>query len=214
MRRPESARCSAASSRICGRPNANVWQGSKTRASGSSIADCGVTAVTGLWHLREPRLGHRDEYPVEVLWRCVVAKFVYQIKTYAELVRELWRNGSLRRVVGLEGSIPRDYHFSRLLKRLSSPVGRRLLQAILPEASASRSSRALAWACCRAMYSGAQVLLLAVSLAATTKSGPVLSVLARGVSNCCSRAAPLGGQGHRTNDRTPSPLPRATPPEL
>ncbi|MBM3498027.1 MAG: transposase [Armatimonadetes bacterium] len=86
-----------------------------------------------LRYLREPREGRRNEYPVEVLWRCVVAKFVYQIKTYAELIRELWRNGSLRRLVGLEGSIPRDYHFSRLLKQLSSPVGRRLLQAMFAE---------------------------------------------------------------------------------
>jgi len=86
-----------------------------------------------LWYLRQSRLGHRDEYPVEVLWRCVVAKFVYQIKTYAELIRELWRNGSLRRVVGIEGPIPRDYHFSRLLRRLSSPVCRGLLRAMFAE---------------------------------------------------------------------------------
>ena len=86
-----------------------------------------------LFHLRQPRIGHRDEYPVEVLWRCVVAKLVYQIKTYAELIRELWRNGSLRRLVGCEGSIPRDYHFSRFLGRLRSPLGRRLLREMFAE---------------------------------------------------------------------------------
>ena len=86
-----------------------------------------------LRHLREEREGHRNEYPVEMLWRCVVAKFVYQIKTYAELIRELWRNGSLRRIVGCEGSVPRDYHFSRFLKRLSSPECLALLERMFDE---------------------------------------------------------------------------------
>lgn len=75
--------------------------------------------------LRAQRKGRRDDYPLEVLWRCVVAKYVYQITTYAELIRELWRNGSLRRLVGIShpGRIPHDYHFSRLLKLLSLPEG-------------------------------------------------------------------------------------------
>jgi len=86
-----------------------------------------------LFHLRQQRIGHRDEYPVEVLWRCVVAKFVYQIKTYAELIRELWRNPSLRRIVGCEGLVPQDYHFSRFLKGLSSARCQALLREMFEE---------------------------------------------------------------------------------
>ena len=71
--------------------------------------------------LRQCRDGHCDRYPYEVLWCCLIAKYVYQIITYAELIRELWRNESLRRLVDLDspGAMPQDYHFSRLLKRLA-----------------------------------------------------------------------------------------------
>jgi transposase len=75
--------------------------------------------------LRKARKGRRDEYPQAILWRCLIAKYVYQIRTYAELIRELTRNGSLRRLVGI-GSlvrVPADYHFSRFLSRLSSEEG-------------------------------------------------------------------------------------------
>jgi hypothetical protein len=82
--------------------------------------------------LRGRRKGRRDEYPQEVLWQCLVAKYVYQIKTYAELRRELTRNGSLRRLVGVPSRerVPEAYHFSRLLKRLSSAEGLEQLAAM------------------------------------------------------------------------------------
>jgi len=82
--------------------------------------------------LREQRQQRRDDYPYEVLWRCLIAKYVYQIRTYAELIRELRRNGSLRWLVGIESleRVPRDYHFSRLLKVLSSGEGLAQLQAL------------------------------------------------------------------------------------
>lgn len=85
--------------------------------------------------LRVQRKGRRDDYPLEMLWRCVIAKYVYQIRTYAELIRELWRNGSLRRLVGIAspGFIPQDYHFSRLLKLLSEPEGFAQLSAMFEE---------------------------------------------------------------------------------
>ena len=84
-------------------------------------------------HLREERDGRRNEYPIEMLWRCVVAKFVYQMKTYAELIRELWRNPSLRRVVGCKGRVPQDYHFSRFLKQLSGEKCLALLEEMFDE---------------------------------------------------------------------------------
>lgn len=82
--------------------------------------------------LRECRRQRRDDYPYEVLWRCLAAKSVYRIDNYAELVRELRRNPALRRMVGIDSSagIPHDYHFSRLLKRLSSEEGQALLDEI------------------------------------------------------------------------------------
>jgi len=67
--------------------------------------------------------------PSVVMWRCLIAKYVYQIRTYAELIRELKRNGSLRRLVGIGRleQVPADYDFSRLLAKLSAPAGLALL---------------------------------------------------------------------------------------
>ncbi len=85
--------------------------------------------------LGQRRKGRRNEYPLTVLWRCVIAKFFYQIKTYAELIRELQRNGSLRRLVGIasRGWVPQDYHFSRFLAILSTEEGLGHLQEIFEE---------------------------------------------------------------------------------
>ena len=85
--------------------------------------------------LRGERAGRRNEYPQEVLWRCLVAKYVYQIRTYAELIRELERNGSLRRLVGIahRGRVPQAYHFSRFVRRLSSEEGLEHLEGMFGE---------------------------------------------------------------------------------
>ena len=87
----------------------------------------------GLLHwLEQGRKGRRDDYPVRMLWRCLIAKSVYQITRYAELLRELRRNGSLRRLVGIPhlDQVPNAYQFSRLLKKLSSAPGLQLLEAM------------------------------------------------------------------------------------
>ncbi len=90
--------------------------------------------ATGLlrW-LDEQRAGRRDDYPQVMLWRCLIAKFVYQIGTYAELIRELKRNGSLRRIVGIDSRalVPNAWQFSRFLRRLSEPEGRRHQEEML-----------------------------------------------------------------------------------
>lgn len=85
--------------------------------------------------LRQCRAGRRDKYPYEALWCCLIAKFVYQIDTYADLIRILWRNETLRRMVGIQsqGELPRDYHFSRLLKRLTSAEGMALLEEMFQQ---------------------------------------------------------------------------------
>lgn len=71
---------------------------------------------------RQPRHGPD---PSVVLWRCLVAKFVYQIRYYSELIRELKRNGSLRRLVGIERieDVPEAWDFSRFLRKLSAAEG-------------------------------------------------------------------------------------------
>jgi transposase len=83
--------------------------------------------------LQVQRRGRRNDYPWAVLWRCLLAKYVYQIRTYAELIRELHRNGSLRWLVGIDNPerVPRDYHFTRLLKLLSSDEGQARLDEML-----------------------------------------------------------------------------------
>jgi len=85
--------------------------------------------------LRRSRRGRRNDYPPEMMWRCVIAKFVYQIETYAELIRELKRNGSLRELVGIESVewVPEDYHFSKFLGRLSSDEGQLHLERMFAE---------------------------------------------------------------------------------
>ena len=71
----------------------------------------------------------RDDYPWRMLWRSLIARYVYQIRTDAALIRELHRNGSLRWLVGIESpdGVPHDYHFSRLRARLSEDQGLALL---------------------------------------------------------------------------------------
>ena len=93
--------------------------------------------------LEDRRRGRRDEYPVRMLWRCLIAKSVYQITAYAELIRELRRNGSLRRLVGIPhlDRVPQAYHFSRLLKQLSSAQGLQLLEAMFGAQVASLAAQ-------------------------------------------------------------------------
>ena len=83
--------------------------------------------------LNQLRAGRRDDYPQTMLWRCLIAKLVYQIETFAELMRELRRNASLRRMVGIVSieRVPDGWHFSRFLRRLSAPEGERHLEAMV-----------------------------------------------------------------------------------
>lgn len=97
------------------------------------VLTLGALADEGLvrW-LDQQRRGRRDDYPMRMLWWCLIAKSVYQITEYAELIRELRRNGPLRRLVGIShlDQVPQAYHFSRLLKKLSSAPGLQLLEAM------------------------------------------------------------------------------------
>jgi transposase len=71
----------------------------------------------------------RNDYPWLMLWRCQIARYVYDIHSDAELIRELHRNSSLRWLVGIDSpeKVPHDYHFSRLRSLLKEPEGLALL---------------------------------------------------------------------------------------
>lgn len=76
------------------------------------------------------RAGRRDHYPVQVMMNCFIAGYVYQIPVKNELIRELRRNGSLRRLVGIESiaKVPKSWQFSRFLGSLSSDENLALLE--------------------------------------------------------------------------------------
>ena len=67
------------------------------------------------------RKGRRDRYPVRMLWQSLIAAKVYGIATINGLIRELYRNESLRKVVGIRHVklVPKPWQFSRLFAKLS-----------------------------------------------------------------------------------------------
>ena len=69
-----------------------------------------------VWKLERERIGRRNRYPVDVMMKSLVAGWVYQIPVKNELIRELRRNGSLRRLVGIESmaKVPQAWQFSRV----------------------------------------------------------------------------------------------------
>lgn len=76
-----------------------------------------------LFTLEMERKRRRDHYPVRMLWRTLIAWKVYGITTINGLIRELRRNQSLRSLCGIESaaSVPKPWHYSRLLGKLSKP---------------------------------------------------------------------------------------------
>lgn len=81
--------------------------------------------------LESERMGRRDSYPVRVMMNSFIAGYVYQIPVKNELIRELRRNGSLRRLVGIKsiGKVPNSWQFSRFLHRLSEEENLALLES-------------------------------------------------------------------------------------
>lgn len=73
--------------------------------------------------LARERKGRRDDYPVEALWRALVAGALLGHPTRAALISELRRNSELRQACGFdparaEGAVPPAYVFSRLARKL------------------------------------------------------------------------------------------------
>ncbi|MEN6356348.1 MAG: transposase [Armatimonadota bacterium] len=89
-----------------------------------------------IWNLERMRKGRRNTYPVRMLWQSMIAAKVYGIARINDLIRELRRNESLRKVVGIShlGLVPKPWHFSRLLAKLSSPENLAMLKMIFDKA--------------------------------------------------------------------------------
>jgi len=85
------------------------------------------------------RKGRRNRYPVRMLWQSLIAAKVYGIATVNGLIRELNRNESLRRVVGIEhvGLVPKPWQFSRLFGKLSGPENLAMVKSIFDSAVGS-----------------------------------------------------------------------------
>ncbi|MDO8682817.1 MAG: transposase [Armatimonadota bacterium] len=79
--------------------------------------------------LGRERMGRRNHYPAQVLMNAFVAGYVYQIPVKNELIRELRRNGSLRRLVGIDSMsrVPNAWQFSRFMGKLAEDENLALL---------------------------------------------------------------------------------------
>lgn len=89
--------------------------------------------------LESERKGRRNRYPVQMLWQSLIAGKVYGIPTINGLIRELKRNESLRKVVGVKhvGLVPKPWQFSRLFAKLSCPENLVLIKGIFDKAVGS-----------------------------------------------------------------------------
>jgi len=84
-----------------------------------------------VWKMERERIGRHNRYPVHVMMRSFIAGWVYQIPVKNELIRELRRNGSLRRLVGIESvnRVPKAWQFSRFISRLAKEANLALLES-------------------------------------------------------------------------------------
>ena len=82
--------------------------------------------------LESSRKGRRNRYPVRMLWQSLIAAKVYGIATVNGLIRELRRNESLRKVVGINHveMVPKPWQFSRLFEKLARPENLDLIKRI------------------------------------------------------------------------------------
>ena len=92
-----------------------------------------------IWKLERERKGRRNRYPVRMLWQSLIAAKVYGIATINGLIRELKRNESLRKVVGINHVklVPRPWQFSRLFEKLARPENLAMIKQIFGSAVGS-----------------------------------------------------------------------------
>lgn len=84
-------------------------------------------------YLEKRRGKGRNEYPVRVLWNCLLAMVVFDRHVICDFIREMRRNDNLRRIVGLDVNkkltvVPRPYVFSRFLKLLRTPEAKQIIK--------------------------------------------------------------------------------------
>jgi transposase len=89
-----------------------------------------------LWKLEHERKKRRDHYPVRMLWRTLIAGKVYGIGKINGLIRELRRNRSLRELCGIASveRVPKPWHYSRFIKKLSMPENLAMLKEMFDKA--------------------------------------------------------------------------------
>jgi hypothetical protein len=78
-------------------------------------------------HKLEIKRGHgRNDYPIRVIWNCILAMFVFSHESVEKLRRELSRNSQMRRIVGLDNCgrkrhlVPPAGVFSRFTKMIEN----------------------------------------------------------------------------------------------
>lgn len=82
--------------------------------------------------LRDYRGKGRNDYPVHVLWRAHVTRYLLRHPTMEACLAELGRNPALRRVVGIEEgqAVPSAWNMSRFLSVLGQPRHLELLEGM------------------------------------------------------------------------------------
>lgn len=65
--------------------------------------------------LEKKRKNGRNDYPVIVMWRLFLAKFIFQHDTIASLLRECRRNGQLRQLCGIETHVTNHRNGSKVM---------------------------------------------------------------------------------------------------
>lgn len=80
--------------------------------------------------LRDARGRGRNEYPVHVLWGCVLLTIILRHASYEACLEELRRHLALRRLIGIEAEheVPKKWNLSRFLEVLGQEPHARLLQ--------------------------------------------------------------------------------------
>lgn len=80
--------------------------------------------------LRAHRGNGRNDYPMHVLWRTHLSRYLLRHASMEACLAELGRNPALRRVVGIEdaGGVPEAWNMSRFLEVLGQPEHLALMQ--------------------------------------------------------------------------------------
>ena len=84
-------------------------------------------------YLEKRRGKGRNDYPVRIIWNCLLAMAVFGRRVICDFIREMKRNSNLREAVGLDANkelktIPHPYVFSRFIKLLKTPEADQIIK--------------------------------------------------------------------------------------